>query len=767
MRPLVIAVAMTATACHGGGSSRPADAGASDAPPAQNAMISATVNSTRFVTREHLLAAGEMQISGEPLAQAMGRDLGNYSRAHIPPDLYFDTSPWAAGPWIDLPGFSTGVESYEYSKQPMNNLAFESGAGTSLTYGPVVNPSGLQGSAADALLAPMVLKFAGESNALGRFVFATEPMGWPGIWPTVHPFASFDPAITPVGTATHNCSITSDDDPGSTNALTCADYECDASSLHLVNRGSADFTLTPGADGFATWKYGLWAINYLQVMHDSTEAAVSSVDPSDLGGVGSAGNQIVGADDTGAPTAPGTFLGSSDIEGFQAAMFLLMVDNRAVDWIRSLTTIDGQTLSGFASTLAALQYAYDSPLRWFPNIAVTETDAGGMYPAPSYAVGSGDVAVLDLAGLAMGFAEVYALTDRANADVGGAQTAEVYFDGDPFPQDDGLADGEETLHDHALAVIRVAVIDLDRMKLDATGVLLDTGRTIDTASVAYSILALRTVRRSLSSQLELYSNNTPDEAIGLTPLDAPNLPTNAPDGSTFSQRTATLLLAQAELLYNNLTDATGRAYSGWNAATGAPIDQSDTLDAHAAAVRGLFAAYLATGDVRYHDRALAVYQRLDATFYDAGARIYSVTAAPVNDVEFTPLRFALLQSTLRDMYELVATRPGGEALEPVLEDRIARLNKLVLNGWDDRDEDRMVSWPAECVSVIDGLPRGGLQMAERTLSGEIGIYQEDLVPGKPGDPTSDRESDCVPEIDNAQLPSALADSVTFHITRTQ
>ena len=52
--------------------------------------ITATVNSTRFVTREHMLAAGEMQISGEPLAEAMGRTLANYSRDRVPTDLYFD-----------------------------------------------------------------------------------------------------------------------------------------------------------------------------------------------------------------------------------------------------------------------------------------------------------------------------------------------------------------------------------------------------------------------------------------------------------------------------------------------------------------------------------------------------------------------------------------------------------------------------------------------------------------------------------------------------
>src|SRR5271167_3725026 len=129
-------------------------------PPAAPVTITATVGSTRFVTREHMLAAGEMQISGEPLAEAMGRNLGNYSRDHLPPDLYFDTGVWSAGAWVDLPGFSTAVESYEYSKQPMNNLAFESTAGTSLAYGPLVNTDAAHGPAATAHLVDLVQHFA-------------------------------------------------------------------------------------------------------------------------------------------------------------------------------------------------------------------------------------------------------------------------------------------------------------------------------------------------------------------------------------------------------------------------------------------------------------------------------------------------------------------------------------------------------------------------------------------------------------------------------
>jgi len=375
------------------------------------------------------------------------------------------------------------------------------------------------------------------------------------------------------------------------------------------------------------------------------------------------------------------------------------------------------------------------------------------------------VELLDLVGLLLSYAEIYALTDTSNADVGGAQPALAFFDGDPFDTD---------VRDRALAMIRVALIDLDRLHTDpASGILVDDvampgatperGHTISTISVAYSVLGFRNVLRSLGGQLELYSNNTPDTAAASTPLDSQ--PINLPGAASFSARVDQMLRAHAQLLYDHLTDPSGRAYSGWDVGAAAPVDELDTLDAHAAAVRGLFAAYLATGDVRFRDRAIAVFDRMDAVFWDRDGRIYAPVPAPVDDIEYTPLRFALVQSALRDMYELVATRPGEEARVPVLEDRVGRINKLVLNGWDDRNGNRLVEWPDECANVIDGLPRGGLQMAERTLTGELGTLQAPLLPGDQRIATSDREHDCVPEIDDAQLPAALADSITFEVQK--
>ena len=49
----------------------------------------------------------------------------------------------------------------------------------------------------------------------------------------------------------------------------------------------------------------------------------------------------------------------------------------------------------------------------------------------------------------------------------------------------------------------------------------------------------------------------------------------------------------------------------------------------------------------------------------------------------TPERFGWLQQALRETYEGIWV-PGDPLLDRgVLEDRIARVNKLYLNGWDD------------------------------------------------------------------------------------
>jgi hypothetical protein len=662
----------------------------------------------------------------------------------------------------------------------MNNLAFESGAGLSLAYGPLLDPTG-DGATGCAALRTTIQHLAGESNATARFVSATptptNPLGWPGIWPTLEPFESFDPTIATTNSVSEFCSITSDDDPGATGSLISDDYECDANTLHLPNRASqVQSAITPGSSGWAGWKSALWTMNYLQLMHDADENAITSVEVSDLPNVGQPGNGVTGTD-LGAVV--GTYLGSSNIEGLQAGIMITALDNEADDWLMARTTTDGVTLGGFPDLKTALAYDTNAPLRWFPaEVTVTETtDPACSFPRQSgFTITSSGSHLLDLSGLLGAYSTLYALTDLANTQVGGSQTTSIYFDGDPFPQDDQLPDGESTLHDRALGMIRVALVNLARMHVEpgsgipvddvtVTGGVPARGTTLSAPTAAYALVALRTTRRTLSDQLTLYLNMKPDTSTVATPLDEPGLGAAAPI-DTITDELNALVGTLAGLFYDDLTDATGRAWPGWDVSQGAPTSDDDSLDAHTAAIRALLQSFLATGDTKYRDRALAVYQRVETTFWDPAARLYRPVAGDTSStVVYTPMRFALVQAMLRDTYELIASRDGEDTLATQVLDRVARMNKLVLNGWDDRNGDQSVDWPGECVQGIDanGVPRGGMQMAERTLSGETGSTADHFDAG-PRVATVDREHDCVPEISATELPSALANSITFQIT---
>jgi hypothetical protein len=795
----VVATVLVAAACQSGsgGPTSAASGSQPGAPPPQTLQARVTAVDTTFTTRDHFIASVEMQISGEPFAEAMGRQLNGFSRdfacqlQECQASIYYDPAlndGTAGGPngRIDLPGFATAVESYEYSKQPMNNIAFESGAGTSLAFGPVVNPTGATGAGALAALRAWVQSAAAQANTTARSASAVvtpeNPLGWPGFWPTLQPFTQWDPSIKAssddANAAGVPCTISSDDDPGASGALDCDEYECDYTSLHLPNRSAqVNMTIGPGASGWAGWKEALWVLNYLQVMHDASESPVDTVPDDQLALVGTPGNSILGSGGPGAATVPGTYLGSSDIEGFQAANFLQILDNSAAQWLGELSTTDGSTLGGFASVADALAYTDHSPLRWFPGaIKVTEgADASG-FPRPvGYAISSPDSDLLDLAGLLGAYSSIYALTDQSNTQTGGSQPVLAYFDGNPFPVQNQTPTGAPTLHDRALAMIRVLVVNLARLHVDpATSLFVDDvklaggkvsrGTSLSTDEAAYALLALRTARRAVDSVLVLYSNTKPDAEGAPCPLDA----FGAVDGVAFGARLDALIDSLSSVFYDQLTTADGHAYAGWSLTSRAPTDAGTSLDAHAAAIRGLLVAYLATGQTRYRDRATSVFQRLESAFYDPNARLFRTTAGDTSStVTYTPRRFGILEGALRDTYELIAVLPGNASLASLIEERVQRLIKLVLNGWDDRDQDQEVEWPQECASTTtlpDGgtLVHGGLQMAERVLSGESGSAAD--KPSADAGPrviTTDREHDCVPEISAVGLPSALANSVTF------
>jgi hypothetical protein len=253
---------------------------------------------------------------------------------------------------------------------------------------------------------------------------------------------------------------------------------------------------------------------------------------------------------------------------------------------------------------------------------------------------------------------------------------------------------------------------------------------------------LRQARRALDGSLALYSNDTPDVHGVPLALDGTRL-RGAPSGGLLADRIDALITAEADLLADRIVDEGGLAAVGYDLALAHPDASPPTVEAQAAAVRGLLEAYLATSDEHYRARAVLAYEALESQFWMSDVRTYRTTLGVSSTMEWTPSSFGVVHGALRQFWKLWASRPGNEALSEQVLARIVRQMKLVVNGFDDADGDGLVG-AGECLE-------GRLQMAERALTGERAIASDG----------GDRDKDCVPDISFAHLPASLAAKVVL------
>lgn len=730
------------------------------------AQITVQTVNPRFDTAAALYAGIEMQVSGEPFAQSMGRVLAGYDRNSANTDQY---QPVATQPArIDRTGYASAVEAYEYSRQPMNNLAFESSAGISLAFSPTLTGRSLTGRDAHDALRSLVQRAAIATHAGVRVSPGSAPrgyvtvpaprdnplntLGFGGIWPTSVPFVSFDPTIRPSNNATRGCTIEGGYGATAGQSITVGDYECGYSSLQLPSRfGQAVREIGPEEMGLSLWKYGLWITNYLQLFHDTSGRAVASVNDSDLARVGQENNTVTGLREDQSASSPGVFLGSSDIEGFHGALLIANTIAQTEVLLQHTLTTDGHTLQPFASLNDVLAYNDRSPPRWMPTrIAVDEEqDTAATFPrVTNYRIARGAAEPTLSAQLALvgGFASLWPLVDPQNPEIGHAPTVRAYFDGEPF--------SSEIAAKYWLAGLRWSLVTLESMFASPDELYLpmvQAGsipvRPLSNEELAKVIVTLRRVRRSLSGRLVLYGDNSPDARVTRTALDFP---------APFAQRTVAeqltrRLIAHAQKLLNDRTRPDGTVLNG-------SLTTEHLLDGYLAAVRGLLESYLATGDAQYRERARLVWSKLESLFYLENEQLFLGSTDHSDSDEallWTPVRWGQFTSTLRELYKLVANTPGEQPFAERLLKQWTRMSKLLLNGWDDSNNNNVLEYPQECINVVNGLPRGGLQMAERALTGELGMNGDQ--------PTSDRDHDCVPEIDDVFLPASLAASIRLQL----
>ena len=196
---------------------------------------------------------------------------------------------------------------------------------------------------------------------------------------------------------------------------------------------------------------------------------------------------------------------------------------------------------GFPRFHRRIDYDYTSPLVWFPTaVAVTEEAPVHRQTALPRTRGvavardqDGASHAVDLAALAQGYSLFFGMTDARNVPVGQQIGMQSAFGGYPFPADNGLPDGQDTPHDRALAAMRVAFVDLDRIHRDpATNVIVDTatmsggsggaivrGTTASTVALGHVVVGLRHLLMACNAAVTQYGAPDGDptkDAVGIS-----------------------------------------------------------------------------------------------------------------------------------------------------------------------------------------------------------------------------------------------------------
>jgi hypothetical protein len=358
-----------------------------------------------------------------------------------------------------------------------------------------------------------------------------------------------------------------------------------------------------------------------------------------------------------------------------------------------------------------------------------------------------------LTALLGGFAELFALTDANNPDVGGQASSLATFDGDPFPADDQLPDGEDVAarsragqHQSRGGRTRSAAFRRRRTACSSTAPASSAAARSAAATVTTFDSPTRSwpcARRCARSRRRWCSTRTTRPTPGCRPRST--APARWRAGAAAVAHAAAHHAPQADFLAGTLVAAERLRRQPLRPRRNGAADGTPTaIESEASAIRGLLDAYLATSDTKYAMAAEKRLRRFDARFWMSDVRAFRTSPASTTTLTETPLAFGTLQGALRQYWKLVANQPGNEQLAAEMLERVQRVNKLVANGWDDANGDNKVQYPQECTGA-------GLQMGERTLTGELS-HPED---------GGDRDHDCVMEISVAKLPAALAGTVEF------
>lgn len=509
------------------------------------------VNTTKFITRDQMLLANEINESGEPFAEALGYNLDN-----LDPMV------------LNLPdsiAYTLGIENYEYSRYQLGTIVSRSGMGLHMMWGPVIKEMAAMFDTAsfDGTYTGGMKNHYNEDDMLMKnimhFGMLSNHMAPANPWPQFAEFMDGDPHLPqPVDTA---------------------NFTTDFASLRW-DRSKMNKTLNPGAMGQTLMKQYLWAQDMLGSFHDSTEAEVvpGTASPD------SAGSPNFDPDNN-------VFYGGDGLDGFIGQVLTA----EAINKVKFLVT----TLAYNGTGLGMVDPATYDPangIQYFPHkVSVTESPvAAGLPPeASAFTVTDDSSHLFDQVSFLWGTLNFKNMMDPSNTSDNAHIAYQSVFDGDPFPGSMSMT-GTPGPFDLMMGTSKVIFLNLMSMHYNGTeGTFVDVS-TLDNGNVVYGTL-VTTVNAGYTAMVL---------AKFVSEFTGTGLQTMAEDA----------LNAQANFLVNTLHDPNGGFYSEYNIGTG-PDSGPKKAVAQAAAARGLYAAYQLTGNNTYLAAADSAYQYLIDHFY--------------------------------------------------------------------------------------------------------------------------------------------------------
>jgi len=541
----------------------------------------------RFDTAANMLAYTEFELSGEPLAERLGLDLDALDPDHVDQPTLFD--------------YAAGIESYEYSEEAMYALEYQSRLGIHLANGPANTARG------------------GTLGSLGkRFLELTQAAGYAAdelplnLHPLGLPYSAGNPEFAGAVDARAIRRDTVQVRRGSAEARPLAvqipAYLRDFKTLAW--KEPVEPSLTPGALGAVLLKETMWAQDFLGGMH--TREGDEEVDATSA------------TQDQNGKHA----LGVSSVDGVNGLILTELAWDKL--WtLQERLAYDGKKLG------AKFGPGYDATRNpvWFPEeVRVRAVERNGANAIGELVVSRGGSSLRDSWLLLWSSSEFFAFSDARAENKSRSPAFQAVFDGSPFPRPP--AAGAHDPFSLAANVSHLLYRNLSQLHFDTElGSFVDhwqgkRGTRITTYDAAYTIVALAVFQRAMDAL-----------PVGYASGDAAAAGLATPQG----KQALALLKRQARFIADKLVSEQGLVADGYLIGSGPTPGHS--LDAQFAAIRGLAAAFVATGDASFRDAARRIYLAVERDLYDA--EVGTFASARGQPTEHTPWTAGAVSGGLR------------------------------------------------------------------------------------------------------------------------